>query len=92
MEPIYPADKKSPAAIVTGEPIPTSNIILSSNSAALKALLSSTNLIVLHFCTFVRFVTTDHATCCCSKQSMMSGEMARSAANQSTFYAALGFR
>jgi hypothetical protein len=62
---------------------------LSSNSAALKALLSSASLIVLHFCTFV---TADHATCCCSKQSMMSGEMARSAANQSTFYAALGFR
>jgi hypothetical protein len=59
---------------------------LSSNSAALKALLSSASLIVLHFCTFVRFVTADHATCC-SKQSM-----ARSAANQSTFYAALGFR
>jgi hypothetical protein len=54
---------------------------LSSDSAALKTLLSSVSLIVLHFCTFVRFVPADHATCRRSKQSMMSGDMARGAAH-----------
>jgi hypothetical protein len=65
---------------------------IQEESAALKALLSSASLIVLHFCTFVRLVTADHATCRRSKYSMVSGEMARSTAHQSTFYAALGFR
>ena len=46
----------------------------------------------LQFCAFVCLVTADYATRRCSKYSMMSGEMARSAAHQSTFYAAFGFR
>jgi hypothetical protein len=46
----------------------------------------------LHFCAFVGFMTAKRATCRRSDQSMMSGEMARSAAHQSTFYAAFGFR
>jgi hypothetical protein len=48
---------------------------IQEESAALKALLSSASLIVLHFCTFVRLVTADHATCRRSKHSMVSGEM-----------------
>ena len=46
----------------------------------------------LHFCAFVGFMTANRATCRRSDQSMMSGEMARSTAHQSTFYAAFGFR
>jgi hypothetical protein len=46
----------------------------------------------LHFCAFVGFMTAKRATCRRSDQSMMSGKMARSAAHQSTFYAAFGFR
>jgi hypothetical protein len=61
-------------------------------SAPLKALISSASLAVLHFCAFVGLVTAEHATCRRSEQSMMSGEMARSTAHQSTFYAAFGFR
>jgi hypothetical protein len=43
---------------------------------------------VLHFCAFVGLVTADHATCRRSDQSMMSGEMARSTAHQSTCWLA----
>jgi hypothetical protein len=46
----------------------------------------------LHFCAFVGFMTANRATCRRSDQSMMSGEMARSAAHHGTFYAAFGFR
>jgi predicted N-acetyltransferase YhbS len=46
----------------------------------------------LHFCAFVGFMTANRATCRRSDQSMMSGEMARSTAHHSTFYAAFGFR
>jgi hypothetical protein len=70
---------------------------LSSNGlfkrkAPLEALPALASLITLHFCTFVRLMTADHATCRGSKHSVMAGEMAGSAAYQSTFYAAFGFR
>jgi hypothetical protein len=41
---------------------------------------------------FVGLVTTDYATRRRSKNAVMPGEMARSAAHNSAFYAALGVR